>query len=305
MSGPERIVAAVDRLDPESRALVELSYRRGFSDEEIGGLLGVDANEVYERREDAIADIADDIEATDDHVRRRLETLEPGDWPGGAGAAVAAHPEPEQEPEPEAEEPEAPTTERFRPGGTTTTVATGDGAGRRRGLLALAGLAVLVLALIVLLSAGGDDDGKSSSTRTGSAAKKRDGKEKPASTQPKAEDAPPTGGRARQMERLNGTYGRGTAQIVDADGGRAALRLKVSGFLKPTGGGYAVWLINPPDDARRLYATADTAITRRIPLPDGYEKYQYVEIARAVPDLDSPHSTFSLLRVRVSALAGG
>lgn len=301
MPGPDRIVAAIDRLDPESRALVELSYRRGFSDEEIGGLLGVDATEVYERREDAIADIADDIEATDDHVRGGLESLEPGDWDGAADAAPAAEPEPE----PTVEEPAEPTPERLRPGGTTTTTPA-DGSGRgRRALLALAGVAVLVLALVVLLSAGGDD-GKTSSSKTGSAdSGKREGTDKLASTQPKSADAPPAGGPARPMERLNGTYGRGTARIVTGEDGGATLRLKASGFLEPTGGGYAVWLINPPDDARRLYATADTTIARDIPLPDGYEKYKFVEIARAVPDLDSPHSSFSLLRSRVSALTGG
>jgi hypothetical protein len=100
------------------------------------------------------------------------------------------------------------------------------------------------------------------------------------------------------MQRLNGTYGRGTAQITGSK-----LHLKVSSFLQPQGGGYAVWLYNSRDDAKRLYSTTKTSIDRDIPLPDGFEKYRFVEVARAIPDLDSDHSGISLLRARVSELS--
>jgi hypothetical protein len=103
------------------------------------------------------------------------------------------------------------------------------------------------------------------------------------------------------MERLNGTYGRGTAQLLqDAEG--AQLRLDVSSFLRPVGGGYAVWLYSSAEDARRLYTTTDTSIERDFQLPADFDEYRYVEVARAIPELDSDHSGLSLLRVRVDEL---
>ena len=115
------------------------------------------------------------------------------------------------------------------------------------------------------------------------------------------EEAPPAEGPVVTMKRLNGTYGRGTVQLLHS-GDRAKLRLAVSHFLRPVGGGYAVWLYNSPDDAHRLYATADTTIEREIRLPRDYADYRFVEVARAIPELNSDHSGLSLLRARFSDL---
>jgi hypothetical protein len=164
--------------------------------------------------------------------------------------------------------------------------------GKRRAPIAAA-LAVLLIGAVVaiaLAAGGGDDDsGGGDSGATDVGATTPDGETTTAPAEP--ETRPVT------MRRLNGTYGRGTAQIVD---GR--LRLDVDSFLRPVGGGYAVWLYNSADDARRLYATTDTSIQRDFRLPDGYEEYRYVEVARAVPELDSDHSGLTLLRVPLSAL---
>jgi hypothetical protein len=103
------------------------------------------------------------------------------------------------------------------------------------------------------------------------------------------------------MQRLNGTYGRGSAQIVQ-DGEEVRLRLRVGSFLRPVGGGYAVWLYNAPDDARRLYTTAETSIERDFRLPPDFEEYRFVEVARAIPELDSDYSGLALLRARVDEL---
>lgn len=53
--------AALERLDHESRALLDLSRRRGMADDEIGGVLRVDASEVARRREDAFERLATDL----------------------------------------------------------------------------------------------------------------------------------------------------------------------------------------------------------------------------------------------------
>ena len=103
------------------------------------------------------------------------------------------------------------------------------------------------------------------------------------------------------MQRLNGTNGRGTAQIVRS-GGTARLRLEVESFLTPNRGGYAVWLHTPGGPARRLFATADTAFAREFPLPKNLAPFRFAEVARAVPDLDSDHSGLTLLRVPLSRL---
>ena len=103
------------------------------------------------------------------------------------------------------------------------------------------------------------------------------------------------------MQRLNGTNGRGTAQIVRS-GGRSRLRLEVTAFLRPNGGGYAVWLYTPGRAARRLFATTQTAFAREFPLPKDIGRFRFAEVARAVPALDSDHSGLTLLRVPLSRL---
>lgn len=165
----------------------------------------------------------------------------------------------------------------------------------RRGWLALAAVAVVaaVVLVVVLASGGGEDSSKPEAQQSKPAPADENGQKA----------AAPSTGPVRTMQVLNDTHGRGTAQLVRS-GNEAKLRLKLSGFLTPSGGGYSVWLYNSQDDARRLYATSDTAITRDLTLPKDYKSFQFVDVARAVPDLDSDHSGLSLLRVRVADLAG-
>jgi hypothetical protein len=255
---PDKTAVALSSMDPESRALVELSYRRGLGDDEIADLLQVDPDEVARRRGSALERLGvtgDELERLDDeHWAPRERPVAP----------------PPRSPAP------APAPRRRAPAA------------------ALALLAVIAaVVLVVLLASGGDDGGGGD----GDAARTPTRSETGATTD--AADAKPP----RQMRRLNRTYGHGTAQLVRS-GGRTVLRLNVTDFLKPQGGGYAVWLYNAPDDARRLYATRATTIKRDIPLPRNFTRYRFAEVARAIPDLDSAHSGLSLLRARVAALAG-
>ena len=53
---------ALGRLDPESRALLDLALRRGLEDEDIASVLRVDEAEVGRRRRAALDRLADELE---------------------------------------------------------------------------------------------------------------------------------------------------------------------------------------------------------------------------------------------------
>jgi hypothetical protein len=52
---------ALERLDPETRALLDLSIRRGLDDEDIASVLRVEPEEVVRRRKGALDQIASDL----------------------------------------------------------------------------------------------------------------------------------------------------------------------------------------------------------------------------------------------------
>ena len=249
----DRIGPAIDRLDPQTIALLELSARKGLSDDEIAGVLRIEPTDVAGRRDQAVSRLADELGLGQEdraELSEELPRLDDSEW------RLAA------------EEPAR--------------------SGRRVWLLAgLVVLAVAVAALVIAMG-GKDEQANRSSPKERSAASKAN----PPTSQP---------ARAQTMQRLNGTRGRGTAQLV-RKGGRTELRLRASGFVRPSGGGYAVWLYTSRTDARRLYATTGTSIDRDIPLPRDFSRYRFVEVARAIPSLNSPHSAVSLLRVPVAAL---
>jgi hypothetical protein len=225
---PNDQAEAMARLDPETRALLELSSKE-ISDQEIGDLLRLDAEEIAERRRRA-------------ELRLSLEL-----------ASI-----------------EKPRRRSYRAAAATAVL-----------------LVVAAAVVAIVVSSGGDDETSKPSKATPSQEQKA---------------AAAEAGPVRTMERLNSTHARGTAQIVRRDG-RVQLRLRLTDFLIPNGGGYAVWLFNSVDDSRRLYATAGTTINTDLRLPNGYRRYEFVDVARAVPDLDSRHTGISLLRVPLSALA--
>jgi hypothetical protein len=225
------------RLDPETRALLELSSKRGVSDADIADLLRLDEEEIAERRRRAEQRLAFEL------------------------VTVDTRPEAAKRP-----------------------------VGRMAAAVVLAGAAVVAAVLLIVLGGGGEE--RKSASQRGAPAPEGNNSQRPAAS----------AGPARAMERLNSTHGRGTAQLLRSGNG-TRLRLRLSDFLTPRGGGYAVWLFNSRADARRLYATADTTINTDLPLPRGYRRYEFVDVARAVPRLTSAHSGLSLLRVRVAALA--
>ena len=262
----DRLATALARLDPASRALLELSARRGLSEQQIGELLAMKPEEIRLRRQEGMARLGAELGLGPGHsyeLHDQLSRLEESEWRG-------------EEPNPEA----------ARTGGRRTAA-----------VIAVSVLLIVATTVVALVLGSGDrdKDRKEPSVSTS----EKDGARTVKKGKP---PAPISVGRVLSMERLNDTRGSGTAQIRRA-GGRAQVRLRVQGFLRPRGGGYAVWLFNSRDDARRLYATDATAIRRDIPLPKEVGRYRFVEVARAVPRLNSRHSGLTLLRAPVSELA--
>src|SRR3954451_3634218 len=91
----DSFTAALARLDPASRALLDLSLRRGMRPEEIGDLLGTDPESVVIARETALEQLAAELEMGDvselDHVRTRLAELPADAWTGKAAPAANGH----------------------------------------------------------------------------------------------------------------------------------------------------------------------------------------------------------------------
>src|SRR3954465_9368997 len=84
--------AALGRLDPASRALLDLSLRRGMRPEEIGELLGTDPESVIGAPEGALEQLAPRVGMDDvsdlDAVRAGLAELPAAAWTGTSEAPV-------------------------------------------------------------------------------------------------------------------------------------------------------------------------------------------------------------------------
>ena len=80
------IGAALGRLDDESRALLDLSLRRGLEDQEIAGILRVEPAEVARRRDELLDRHASELELDGreqrEELRATLPDLPPELWRG-------------------------------------------------------------------------------------------------------------------------------------------------------------------------------------------------------------------------------
>ena len=65
----QRLGGALTRLDPESRALLDLSLRRGLSDAEIAAVRRTGAEEVAERRTEVLERLFDELGLRDRAAR--------------------------------------------------------------------------------------------------------------------------------------------------------------------------------------------------------------------------------------------
>jgi hypothetical protein len=265
----DSFTAALSRLDPASRALLDLSLRRGMRPEQIGELLGTDPESVIVAREGALEQLAselgmDDVSELDD-VRARLAELPAEAWTGQATNGPPTRPV------------VAPTPER-------------EPAGRSRLPLLLALLAVAALVLVIVLaSSGGDEKGQTAS--------------KPASTGPAPKPKPPASKPAKPgpkvaLTPLGDAHGaNGTAAL--AQGGKR-LVLHVTGL---PGGAYQVWLYDSVIDTASLTKVSGTKLDVDLKLPRNASHYRYVDISREPPDGNPNHSGQSVLRVPLAKLS--
>ena len=308
---------ALERLDPASRALLDLSLRRGMRTEEIADLLGADPASVEENRDEALRRVAEDVgmdsDTQLDEVRARLAELPAEEWlgrtrvagadgaateevagdevaieeepaaetPDEAEAEAPAEPEPEPEPAAVADQPERePTRSPITPGA------------RRRGrvwpwlLLALVGAAAV--AVIVLAAGGGGDDEESPPPR-------------PAETPARKAPAGGEGRAGVALTKLGAAAAgaRGTARVS-----RGRLELTIRGLGKPRGA-YEVWLYSSVIEAERLGASKRGNFEVESKLPGNWRRFRFVDVSLEPPDDNPSHSGQSVLRVPTRKLAAG
>jgi hypothetical protein len=98
--------------------------------------------------------------------------------------------------------------------------------------------------------------------------------------------------------------GSGSAQVVQREGERRLL-LSVRGLATPAAGGYAIWLYNSVSDTRLLGGSPRGRFRVEVTLPDGADRYSFLDVSRELPDGNRSHGGASVLRARLADLLGG
>jgi hypothetical protein len=318
-------------LDPLSRAMLDLSMKRGMPDAEIAELLGSDEQAVLEIREGLLRNLA--AKLAPESVDQDLSTLEaavaarlyPQDPPPELDAPPEPEPEPqrtlrvvEPEPEPEPEPEEEPSDDRPTglhavPPPPLEEVHEDEGddeddapepappppavrhrlprARRRRPRLAVL-LPLLAVGLLAGVVVALTGGGGDEGTSQSAPAPAA---EQPAPTAKPAPTPAPAPTRRVRLAPLAGATARGTATIA---GGRLTLRLR--GLPDPQGGAYEVWLYDSVMDARPLGRLRDGRLDVR--LPADAERYRYLDVSLEPADDNPNHSGQSVLRAPLAEL---
>ena len=331
---PGSLHSALSRLDPASRALLDLSLRRGVDDDSIAELLGTDAVTVADDRDRTIAGVA---AAVGGHrpedpstVREAIASLSAESWAEASPEAAHRSPAPaaaavDPSNESSAREPveRAPRSEP-------------EPRAKRRSLVGpLAVGAVLLIAVAVLLGmllSSGEDDGSTGTgggsqtvgegEETGAEGPAPGGGENGGQTEPRdgggsggqaspggrdgrgggEANAPAGGSDGAALEPLPGKLdtGRGTARL-EGEGEEAAVSLTVTGLPAPDGE-YEVWLYNSLSDARSLGRFAGRQIELFQPLPVDPADYRFLDVSVEPADGNENHSGQSVLRAPLEEL---
>lgn len=261
--GADRAETSLAELDPESRALLELSLVRGLSDGDLAGMLGSEPDRLRGRREGVLRSLGVDSETERADLISALRGEEPA-----TAREPAARPEPRTE-NPTGDEPSS-------------------GRGPRRVLWALVG--GLVVAAVVALVLALASDKSDSPTK----ASDQQPREQPGATAPAG--APPAG-----LAALGEGPGRATAQIV-VGAGRPKLRLAVRGLPPVAKGGYVVWLYNSISDAEELTGSRSGTFSVSPELPPRSARYEFIDVSREPGDGNRNHSGASVLRVPIKEI---
>jgi hypothetical protein len=262
----DSFTSALERLDPASRALLDLSLRRGMRTEEIADVLGADTESVEASRDDALRRIASEVGMPDDDVRDRLAEMPDDEWRGNGSTATAEEPEPEPEPEPAAEPPAAAAEPEKRKRGSIWPLLLG--------LLLIAGV-------IVAIALGTGDNGDESTVSSQSS--------QPAnpSTPQKTESG------ATKLNDVGASKASGAAEVK---GGKLTLTATLPA------GSYEVWLYNSILDARSLGMAKGPKISVKADLPGNWQRFRFVDVSRERNDGNVSHSGESVLRVPTKSL---
>jgi hypothetical protein len=273
----DSFTAALSRLDPASRALLDLSLRRGMRPEEIGDLLGTDPESVIVAREGALEQLAselgmDDVSELDD-VRARLAELPAEAWTGTAANGAPPKTEPAAAKAAGSEARDTPRKSRLP------------------WLLAL--LAVVVVVLVVVLASSGADK-QTSSTPPAPKPKAAQPKPKPQKPKPAAPKPSP----AVALIPLGGAgKAHGSASLTQ---GGKRLHVTASG-LRP--GAYQIWLYDSVIDTASLTKIRGTKLDADLKLPRNASHFRYLDISREPPDGNPNHSGESVLRLSLAKLS--
>lgn len=271
----DRIEVALAALDPEARALVELSLIRDVADEDIASILGTEVVEVRVARADALVLLAVDLGASSgEEVGALIHNMR--DLPGSRWRDEGEdhhQPLPAWDPEPEPEpEQETPAPAAVQPAAKRK---------RRLGPAVLVGaLVAAIVALVLALSGGGDDDGGGDQA-----------------AEPSAPAAPAAGGPAKLAPVAGGT-GTGDIKLTGDK-----LELSVRGLPDPGRAGYVVWLYNSLSEARPLsQPQSKSAFELMTALPQAAGRYRFIDVSLEPADSNRNHSGQSVLRVPLSDL---
>jgi hypothetical protein len=135
-----------------------------------------------------------------------------------------------------------------------------------------------VVALILALSGGGEDD------------------EPAPANEPVAPSA--QAGERAKLAPVAGGAGEGSARLT-----ANTLELSVTGLPDPGRDGYVVWLYNSLSEARPLNSPQpQKAFELEAKLPQGAERYRFVDVSLEPADDNRNHSGQSVLRVPLSSL---
>lgn len=280
----ERPAASVTSLDPESRALLELALVRELSDGDLAEVLGVTTRRVRERRETALEALGvttrGEREALAAELRgdgRAAERTPSGEPPS---AEVAAGPSGEPLPE-------------------VAAGPSGQPSNRRPGLM-LALLSGLGVAALVALVLAVTETRRSGAPPAVGPASDPGG----ARTQGGGPGGSAPAGEPVALGSPAGGEGSGTAQVVQREGERRLL-LSVRGLATPAEGGYAIWLYNSVSDTRLLGGSPRGRFRVEVTLPEGADRYSFLDVSRELPDGNRSHGGASVLRARLADLLGG
>ena len=303
----DSFTAALGRLDPANRALLDLSLRRGLRPEEIADMLGTDPESVIVAREQALEQLADEVGMEDageiDPLRARLAELPAEAWTPGAA------PEPERANRPSGDEVQR-RVEAARVAGAKepaelpkpkkAAADTEPSETKRRGRLPLllVLLAIVAIAFVVAMVAGGDDDKPSATATTPTSAETESAETEPQPTAPEPEPEPEAPKpRQVRLAPVAGGNAAGTASL--AEGGKRLI-LKVTG-LRP--GTYQVWLYNSVIEARSIGQAKGSKLDLGLRLPPAANDFRSIDVSREPPDGNPNHSGESVLRVSLKKLS--